>query len=152
MTIAEQIQQDMVTAMRTRETTLLGTLRMVKAALQMKALDKRAPLEDQETIAVLNTLIKQRRDSVEAFTRGNRPELAEKEAAEIVMIEAYMPKAAGEEEITRVVRESIAEMGSPALQDMGAVMKTVMAKFAAAKTRVEGRMVSETVKRELAPK
>ena len=149
MTIAEQIQQDMVTAMRTREATLLGTLRMVKAALQMKALDKRAPLEDQETIQVLNTLIKQRRDSIDAFTKGNRPELAEKEAAEIVMIEAYMPRAAGEEEITRVVRESIAEMGSPTLKDMGAVMKTAMAKFAATKTRVEGRTVSEAVKREL---
>ena len=149
MTIAEQIQQDMVTAMRTRETTLLGTLRMVKAALQMKAIDKRAPLEDQETIQVLNTLIKQRRDSIDAFTKGNRPELAEKEAAEIVMIEAYMPKAAGPEEITRVVRESIAEMGSPTLKDMGAVMKTAMAKFAASQTRVEGRMVSEAVKREL---
>ncbi len=149
MTIAEQIQKDMVTAMRTKETTLLSTLRMMKAALQMKALDKRAPLDDQETIAVLNTLLKQRRESIDAFTKGNRPELAEKEAAEIVMIEAYMPQAAGAEEITRVVKESIAEMGSPTLKEMGAVMKTAMAKFAAGKIRVEGKMVSEAVKREL---
>jgi len=98
---------------------------------------------------VLATLIKQRRDSIEQFTRGGRQELADKEAAEIVVIEGYLPKAAGEEEITAAVRAVIGEMGAPTLKDMGAVMKNVMARFQSAGTRVEGKAVSEAVKREL---
>jgi uncharacterized protein YqeY len=98
---------------------------------------------------VLSTLIKQRKDSIEQFTKGGRQELADKEAAEITIIESYMPKAAGEEEVASVVRATIAEMGSPTMKDMGAVMKNAMAKFAASGTRVDGKVVSETVKKEL---
>lgn len=152
MPIVEQITKDMTAAMKAREELRLGTLRMVKTALKNKEIDKRAPLDDKEALAVLSTLIKQRKDSIEQFTKGNRPELAEKEAAEIAIIETYMPKAVGEEEIAAAVRATIAEMGSPSIKDMGTVMKNVMAKFAAQGSRVDGKVVSETVKRELTPK
>jgi len=149
MSIPEQIQKDIVEAMRAREEHRLSTLRMVKSALTNKEKDKRSPLDEKEALAVLSTLIKQRKDSVEQFTKGGRQELADKEAAEIVIIESYMPKAAGEEEVAATVRAAIAEMGTPTMKDMGTVMKNAMAKFAAAGTRVDGKLVSETVKREL---
>jgi uncharacterized protein YqeY len=149
LTISERITQDITTAMKARDEHRLSTLRMVKSAIKNKEIDKRAPLDDQEAIALLNTLIKQRKDSVEQFTKGGRKELADKEAAEIGMIEGYMPKAAGQEEITSLVRATISEMGSPAMKDIGTVMKNVMAKFAAQGTRVDGKIVSETVKKLL---
>ena len=152
MPIVEQITKDITAAMKAREERRLGTLRMVKSALKNKEIDKRAPLDDKEALAVLSTLIKQRKDSIEQFTKGNRPELAEKEAAEITIIESYMPKAMGEEEIVAMVRATIAEMGAPTMKDMGTVMKNVMAKFAAQGSRVDGKVVSETVKKELTPK
>jgi uncharacterized protein len=152
MPIVEQITKDMTAAMKAREELRLGTLRMVKTALKNKEIEKRAPLDDKEALAILSTLIKQREDSIEQFTKGNRPELAEREAAEIVIIESYMPKAVGEEEIAATVRATIAEMGAPTLKDMGLVMKNVMAKFAAQGARVDGKVVSETVKKELTPK
>lgn len=149
MTISEQIQKDMIEAMRAREEQRLSTLRMVKSALRSKEIDKRAPLDDKEAVAILSTLIKQRKDSIEQFTKGGRQELADKEAAEIKIIEAYMPKAAGEEEVVATVRATITEMGTPTMKDMGTVMKNAMAKFAASSTRVDGKLVSEVVKREL---
>jgi len=152
MTLSEQIQKDMVSAMRSREEPRLSTLRMVKSALKNKEIEKRGPLDEKESLAVLSTLIKQRRDSIEQFTKGNRLELAQKEALEIVVIEGYMPKAVSEEEIVAVVCATIAEMGSPTMKDMGTVMKNAMAKFAASGARVDGKLVSETVKRELTPK
>ena len=106
--------------------------------------------DEKEELQVFSTLIKQRKDSIEAFEKGNRPELAKKEAEEIAIIEAYMPKAVGEEEIVAAVKATIAEMGSPTMKDMGTVMRNVMAKFAGA--RVDGKLVSETVKKELAGK
>lgn len=149
MPIVDQITKDMTAAMKAREEARLSTLRMVKTALKNKEIDKRAPLDDQEAMAVLNTLIKQRKESVEQFTRGGRQELADKEAAEITVIEGYLPKSASDEEIATTVRAVITEMGSPTMKDMGAVMKQAMAKFAANGTRVDGKVVSETVKREL---
>jgi uncharacterized protein YqeY len=150
MSIPEQIQKDMIEAMKARDERRLSTLRMVKSALKNKEIDKRAPLDDREALQVLGTLIKQRKDSVEQFTKGGRKDLADKEAAEITLIETYMPKAVGEEEIAATVRATIAEMDSPTMKDMGTVMKNVMAKFAGA--RVDGKVVSETVKKELAGK
>src|ERR1700743_1619725 len=128
MSIVDQITQDVTQAMKAREEHRLSTLRMVKSALKNKEIDKRAPLDDKEALAVLSTLIKQRKDSIDAFTRGGRQELADREAAEIVMIEHYMPKSLGEEEITAAVKATIAEMGSPTMKDMGTVMKNTMAK------------------------
>ena len=149
MTISERITKDITAAMKAREEHRLSTLRMVKTAIKNKEIDKRGPLDDQEAMAVLNTLIKQRKDSIEQFTKGGRNELADKEAAEIIIIEGYLPKAAAAEEIASVVRTTISEMGSPTMKDMGAVMKNSMAKFVAAGTRVDGKVVSETVRKLL---
>src|SRR6476661_11036072 len=104
MGISDQIQKDMVDAMRSRDELRLSTLRMVKAAIKNKEVEKRAPLDDKEVQQILSTLIKQRRDSIEAFTKGGRQELADKEAAEIKLIENYMPQAASAEEIDRAVK------------------------------------------------
>ena len=152
MGISEQVQKDMVDAMRKREELRLSTLRMVKAALKNKEIEKRAPLDEKEAHQVLGTLIKQRRDSIEQFQKGGRQGLADKEAAEIKLIEVYLPKALGEEEITNAVKAAIAEMGSPTMKDMGTVMKNVMARFSAGGMRVDGKQVSDAVKRELTPK
>src|SRR5512146_3538038 len=147
MNIGEQVQKDMIAAMRAKEELKLSTLRMVKSALKNKEIDKRAPLDEKEELAVLSTLIKQRKDSTEQSTKGGRLELAQKEADEIVIIEGYMPKAIGEDEIVATVKAVIAEIGSPTMKDMGTVMKTAMARFGGA--RVDGKVVSETVKKEL---
>jgi uncharacterized protein len=152
MSLTEQIQKDIVTAMKAREEARLSTLRMVKSALQNRKIEKMAELDEKEVQAVLATLIKQRKESVEQFTKGGRQEMADKEAAEIVLIETYLPKAAGEAEIVAGVKAAIAEMGSPTMKEMGTVMKNAMAKFNAAGMRVDGKMVSETVKKELAGK
>ncbi len=150
MTITEQIQKDIVAAMKAREELRLSTLRMAKSALKNKEIDKRAPLDEKEELQVLSTLIKQRKDSVEQFTKGNRPELAAKEQQEIGIIEGYMPKAVAPEDVVATVNAVIAEMGSPTMKDMGNVMKAAMARFAGA--RVDGKLVSETVKNALAGK
>ena len=152
MSLIEQIQQDITAAMKGRAEQRLSTLRMVKSALKNREIEKMAPLDEKESQAVLTTLIKQRKESVEQFTKGGRQEMADKEAAEIVLIETYMPKAAGEAEIIAGVKAAIAEMGSPTMKEMGTVMKNAMAKFNAAGMRVDGKMVSEIVKRELAGK
>ncbi|HEU5413826.1 MAG TPA: GatB/YqeY domain-containing protein [Candidatus Angelobacter sp.] len=149
MGIGEQVQKDMVDAMRSRDELRLSTLRMVKSALKNKEIDKRSPLDEKEAQQVLATLIKQRKDSIEQFTKGGRQELADKEAAEIKLIEAYLPKAMGEEEITAAVKATIAEMGSPTMKDMGTVMKNAMARLQATGARVEGKTVSEIVKKQL---
>ena|ERR1700756_3137694 len=149
MSISEQIQKDMVAAMRSREELRLSTLRMVKAAIKNKEVEKRAPLDDKETQQLLSTLIKQRRDSIEQFTKGGRQELADKEASEIAIIENYLPKAISEDQIAETVKATIAEMGSPTMKDMGTVMKNVMAKLQATGARVEGKTVSELVKKAL---
>jgi uncharacterized protein YqeY len=152
MPLIDQIQKDIVTAMKAREEQRLSTLRMVKTALKNREIEKMAPLDDKESQQVLSTLIKQRKESVEQFTKGGRQEMADKETAEIALIEAYMPKAAGEDEIESGVKAVIAEMGSPTIKEMGTVMKNVMARFASAGMRVDGKVVSEAVKRELTPK
>lgn len=148
----EQIQKDIVAAMKAREEHKLSTLRMVKTALKNREIEKMAALDDKEAQQVLSTLIKQRKESVEQFTKGGRQEMADKESAEIGLIEAYLPKAAGEAEIAAGVKASIAEMGAPTMKDMGLVMKNAMARFAAAGLRVDGKAVSEAVKAALAGK
>ncbi len=148
MTLTQQVQKDLVDAMRNKQELRLSTLRMMKAALQNKRIDKRADLDDKEELQVFSTMIKQRKDSIEQFEKGNRHELAQKEAQEIAIIEGYMPQALGEEEIVATVRAVIAEMVSPTMKDMGTVMKNVMAKFGGA--RVDGKIVSEAVKKQLA--
>ena len=148
----DQIQKDITDAMKARDEQRLSTLRMVKTALKNREIDKMAPLDDAESQQVLSTLIKQRKDSIEQFTKGGRQEMADKEAAEIKIIEAYLPKAAGNDEIIAGVKAVIAEMGAPTMKDMGSVMKAAMARFAGAGMRVDGKVVSEAVKNELAGK
>ena len=153
MPLIDQIQKDIVAAMKAKEEDRLSCLRMVKTALKNKEIEKMAPLDDKESQQVLSTLIKQRKDSIEQFTKGGRQQMADKEAAEIKLIETYLPKAAGEEEIVAGVRAAIAEMATPpTMKDMGSVMKAAMARFAAAGMRVDGKVVSEVVKKELAGK
>jgi uncharacterized protein len=152
MPLADQIQKDIVSAMKAKDDARLSTLRMVKSALQLKQVEKMAPLDDKESHAVLNTLIKQRKDSIEQFTKGGRQEMADKEAAEITVIESYLPKAASDADIAAGVKAVIAEMGSPTMKDMGTVMKNAMARFNAAGMRVDGKTVSDMVKKELAGK
>jgi uncharacterized protein len=151
MSITEKIQQDMIAAMKAKDEKL-GTIRMVKSSLKNKEIDKREPLTEAEELAVLSTMVKQRKDSIEQFTKGGRPELAAIEQKEIETIEAYMPKAVGEVEITAAVKSVIAEMGTPTMKDMGTVMKNSMAKLTATGARVEGKTVNEIVKRELGGK
>jgi uncharacterized protein YqeY len=128
---------------------------MVKSALRSKEIDKREPLTDAEQVAILSTLVKQRRESVESFTKGGRPELAAKEQAEIEMIEGYMPQAAGEDQIRAVVETAIAHLaasggGKPGLRDMGAAMKIVQQRILADGLRADGKLVADMVKAELA--
>lgn len=154
MSLTETISNDMVAAMKSRDAERLSTLRMVKTAFKNREIEKRASLTDTEAVQVLTTLIKQRKESVEAFLKGNRPELAAKETAEIELIESYMPKAAGEAEIRKIVSSALAELGAAGAKlgprDIGAAMKAVQAKIQAAGIRADGRQVSEIVKAALA--
>ncbi len=147
MSMIEKVQKDMTEAMRARDARRLSTLRLVKTALKNKEIEKMGGLTDAESMQVLNTLIKQRRDSIEQFSKGGRAELAAKEAEEIKIIESYLPQAVGEDQIRDTVRSTLAEMGTPTMKDMGPAMKNVMAKFQGA--RVDGKTVSEIVKQEL---
>jgi len=154
MSIGEKIQTEIVVAMKARDEHRLTTLRMVKSALKNKEIDKREPLTDAEETQILTTLIKQRKESVESFTKGGRPELAAKEATEIVMIEGFLPQAAGEEELRALVQAAIAQLAEagakPGPKEMGTVMKAVQQRIQAAGLRADGKLVSELVKAELA--
>jgi uncharacterized protein len=152
MPLVDQIQKDIVTAMKAKDEARLSTLRMVKSALQLRQVEKMGPLDDKESQAVLATLIKQRKDSIEQFSKGGRQEMADKEAAEITVIESYLPKAASESDIEAGVKAVLAEMGSPTMKEMGTVMKNAMARFNAAGMRVDGKIVSDLVKKELTGK
>jgi uncharacterized protein len=153
MSLPQQIEKDIVAAMKARDSERTTALRMLKTALKNKEIEKREPLTDAEAIQILTTLIKQRRESIEQFTKGNRPELAAKEASEIELIETYMPKAAGEEEIRKIVEETIAELAVSGddlgPKDMGMAMKAVQSRIQAKGLRADGRQVSDFVKARL---
>jgi hypothetical protein len=149
------ISQHIITAMKAHDAVRTGTLRLIKNALKNKAIEKRAPLTPAESEQALATMIKQRRDSIEQFTKGNRPELAAIEAAEIVVIEEFLPKALDEAGLGALVAEAIAEVAAasgqkPTPKEMGTVIKAVQARLQAAGLRAEGRVVSEMVKKGLA--
>jgi uncharacterized protein YqeY len=153
--IGEKLGKDIVTAMKAREQETLTTLRMVKSALKNKEIDKREPLTDAEEQSILTTMLKQRRESIEQFTKGGRPELAAKEQVEIGLIEAYMPKSASEDDLRALVAAAVeqvtAENGGtkPGPKEMGSVMKAVQQKIVASGVRADGKLVSELVKAEL---
>ena len=147
--IAARIEKDIIAAMKARDGERTTALRMVKTALKNREIEKRAPLDEAESLQILTTLIKQRRDSIEQFTKGNRPELAAKEASEIELIEGYMPKAASEEDLKKLVDEALTGQNLGP-KDMGAAMKAVQARIQASGLRADGRQVSEIVKAKLA--
>ena len=155
-TIGDQLGKDIITAMKAKEADKLTTLRMVKAALKSKEIDKREALTDAEEQAILTTMLKQRRESIEQFTKGGRPELAAKEQDEIVLIDAYMPKAASEEDVRALVTAAVDQVAAnnggtrPGPKDMGAVMKVAQQHILASGIRADGKLVSELVKSELA--
>ena len=154
--IGEKLGKDIITAMKAREQETLTTLRMVKSALKNKEIDKREPLTDAEEQSILTTMLKQRRESVEQFTKGSRPELAAKEEVEIVLIEAYMPKAASEDDLRAIVSGAVEQIAKdnggtrPVAKDMGAVMKVAQQRAMAGGVRADGKLLSELVKAELA--
>ena len=148
MTFLERINEDLKAAMKSKDPERLSTLRMVKTALKNREIDKMAALSDEEAIKVLQSLVKQRRDSIEQYRQGGRPELADKEAAEIKVIEEYLPAAIDEATIIRIVEETVAETGATSAKDLGNVMKAVMAKLAGA--TVDGKIVNQIVRSKLA--
>jgi uncharacterized protein YqeY len=134
MTLAEKIQSDIVVAMKAKDDFRLSVLRMVKAAIQLKEVEKIRKLDDAESIQLLQTILKQRKESIDQFTKGNRPELAEKEKKEALIIEEYLPAGASAEEMNAAIDKGIAETGANSIKQMGAVVK-------AAKTTLEGKTV-----------
>jgi uncharacterized protein YqeY len=147
MTLQERINQDLTAAMKAKDADRLSALRMVKTALKNREIEKMSPLDDAEATKVLQSLVKQRRDSIEQYTQGGRPELAAKEAAEITVIEAYLPAALDEATLERIVEETLGEIGAQSAKDMGRAMKAVMAKLAG--QAVDGKIVNQLVKAKL---
>jgi uncharacterized protein len=147
MSLMERISQDMTSAMRAREKLRLAALRMAKAALMNREVEKGHALEEAEEQQVIVSLIKQRRDSIEQFQRGGRQDLADKEAAEISTLEVYLPPPIDAADIDRAVSEAIAESGATSAKDLGKVMKAVMPKLAG--RAVDGRTINELVRRKL---
>lgn len=154
MSLSKKIDQDVIASMKARDAERTGVLRMVKAAVKNREIEKRSPLTDTETLQVLTTMLKQRRESIEQFTKGNRPDLAEKEAFEISLIEDYMPKEASEDEIRHLVAATIEDLAVSGddlgPKDLGVAMKAVQASIQQKGLRADGRLVSEIVKARLA--
>ena len=147
MALLDQIQKEMVAAMKGREEARLEALRMVKAALQKHAIDSMKPLDEATELQVLTTLVKQRREAADMFRKGNRPEMADKEEAELKMIESFMPAAPSDEEIDAAITLAMAETGVSSLKQMGVLMKATQAKLAG--KRVDGKALSERVRSKL---
>lgn len=147
MALLNQIQKDMAEAMRARDEARLSTLRMMKAALMKEKVDAMKPLDEAAELKVLNSLIKQRRDAAELYRQGGRPELAEREEAEMRLIESYMPAAASEEEMRAAVEAAVAETGAAGPKQMGQVMAAARARLAG--KRIDGKRLSDLVKARL---
>src|SRR5919199_1192788 len=147
MSLKDRITSDLTAAMKAQDAPRLSTLRMIKAAVQNREIEKGAPLTDEELTKLFQSLVKQRRDSVEQYQKGNRPELVAKEQAEIAVIEGSLPQAATREEIEQAVAAAISETGATSMKEMGAVMKATQARLAG--RTADGRIVSEIVKASL---
>ena len=147
MSRKDRITTDLTAAMKAQDAPRLSTLRMVKAAIMNRQIEKGGELTDEELTKLFQSLVKQRRDSVEQYDKGNRPELAARERAEIAVIEAYLPQAATREEIEQAVAAAISETGASSMKEMGAVMKAAQAKLAG--RTADGRAMSEIVKSKL---
>lgn len=147
MAFIDRITKDLTDAMRAKDTTRLSTLRMTKAALMNREVERGRALDDTESQQVVTSLIKQRRDSIEQFRSGGREDLAQKEEAELAILEAYAPPPVAAAEVEAIVDAAIAETGAATAKDMGRVMKAVMARLAGA--TVDGKVVSDLVRRRL---
>jgi uncharacterized protein YqeY len=148
MSLAEKIQSDIVVAMKARDDFKLSVLRMVKAAIQLKEVEKLRKLDENESIQLLQTILKQRKESIDQFTKGGRPELAEKETKEAALIEQYLPAGASAEEMDAAVSKAIEETGANSMKQMGAVVKA--AKAALEGKTVDGKVLSDLVRQRLA--
>ncbi|HXU35627.1 MAG TPA: GatB/YqeY domain-containing protein [Blastocatellia bacterium] len=147
MPIVDQINRDLIEAMKAREAERLSALRMVKTALKLRETDLPGDVDDAEAIKVLNTLLKQRRDAAEQFRAGGREEMALKEENEAVIIQSYLPASVTEEDMARALDEAIAETGAASMKDMGGVMKAVRAKLEG--MTIDGKALSDLVKSKL---
>ena len=147
MTQKEQIVTDLTAAMKAIDAARTSTLRMLKAAIVNRQIEKGGELDDEEIAKLLGSQVKQRRDSVEQYQKAGRQDLVDKETAEIEVIEGYLPQAASQDEIDQSVAEAISETGATSMKEMGAVMKAAMNRLAG--KNADGRLVSETVKRKL---
>jgi uncharacterized protein YqeY len=147
MALMDLVQKDMVAAMKAHEATRLDALRMLKTALMKHKVDSMKELDEQSELQILNMLVKQRRESAEMFRKGNRPELADKEEAELKLIESYMPSAPTEAEIDAAIAAALAETPGASLKQMGVVMKAAQAKLAG--KRVDGKALSDRVRSKL---
>jgi uncharacterized protein YqeY len=147
MTLQEKIQAHITDAMRGKDSLRLNTLRMMKSAVKNKEIEKMKALEEGEVLSIFGTLVKQRKDSIEQFRKGGREELAQKEEAEIKIIEEYLPAAASEDDIRRAIDEAVQETGATSMKDMGKVMKAALARLVG-KT-ADGARVSQIVKEKL---
>jgi len=147
MTLTEKVNADIATAMKAKDSARLSALRMMKAAIMNKEVEKGRSLDDAEVVQVVTSLVKQRRDSIEQFSKAGRTDLVDKESAEVVVLEAYLPPAATAEEIDAAIAAAIAETGAASAKDMGKVMKAVMPKLAG--KVADGRTVNEAVRRKL---
>ena len=147
MSLSKQIVSDLTAAMKAQDAARTSTLRMVKAAMMNRQIEKGSELTDDDMQKLLRSLVKQRRDSIEQYEKAGRQELVDKETAEIAVIEGYLPQAASQEEIEQAVAAAIAETGASAMKDMGRVMKAAQAALAG--KNADGRLVSEVVKAKL---
>jgi uncharacterized protein len=147
MTLSERIQKDIVAAMKAKEETRLSVLRMVKSALQLKEVEKMRPLDGAESIQLLQTLAKQRKESIDQFAKGGRQDLVDKETSELKILEAYLPAGASEAEMDAAINKAIAEVGANSMKQMGSVVKA--AKEALTGKTVDGKALSDRVRDRL---
>ena len=149
MTILERVSADTVAAMKAKDQPRVETLRLLKSEIKRKEIDKRSPLDEGESMKVVETLAKQRQDSIEQFQKAGRAELVMKEQAELAILQAFLPAAAGDDEIRSAVEKAASDLGSPTAKEMGAVMKAALASLKATGKTVDGKKVSDAVKARL---
>jgi uncharacterized protein YqeY len=147
--LVERITTDLTAAMKAQDAARVSVLRMAKAALKNKEIDKKAPLDDAEAARVVQGLVKQREDSIEQFARAGRQELVDKETAEIGVLKAYLPQEASEADVAAAVEQAVTETGASSAKDMGKVMKAALAALAAGGKPADGRKVNEAVRKRL---
>ena len=148
-TLVERIGQDLTVAMKAQDAPRTSVLRLAKTALKNREIDKKAPLDDAEAVKILQGMVKQREESIDQFTKGNRPELAAKEEAEMAVLRGYLPQEASESDIAAAVDRAVAETGAASPKDLGKVMKAAMAALQGAGKPVDGKKVNEAARKRL---